>query len=209
MSTNGDRRIGALGELPQDIAPARDLWPGIAAAIAAGPAGAAASPDAGAGDAGDGEGGGARAARRRWFVPESPAWALAAAVSCVAVGVWLGRASVGTVPVAAATTNATPAADAARAQLASYAPGARFERTRDALLADLGERLAQLPPETRARVEASLADVQRARADIQAALGRDPGNALLQEMLLNSYQDEMRVLTAVRETWVTGEEIGA
>lgn len=208
MSTNGDRRIGALGELSQDIAPARDLWPGIAAAIAAGPAGATASPDAGAGDAGGSDGGGARAARRRWFVPMSPVWALAAAVSCVAVGVWLGRASVGTVPVAAATS-AMPAADAARAQLASYAPGARFERTRDALLADLGERLAQLPPETRARVEASLADVQRARADIQAALGRDPGNALLQEMLLNSYQDEMRVLTAVRETWVTGEEIGA
>ena len=34
---------------------------------------------------------------------------------------------------------------------------------------------------------------------VQEALGRDPANALLQELLVNSYQDEMRVLTAVHE----------
>ena len=72
-------------------------------------------------------------------------------------------------------------------------------RTREGLLREVSERLAQLPPDVRTRVEASLATVQRARADIESALGRDPGNALLQEMLVNSYQDEMRVLTTVRE----------
>ena len=46
-------------------------------------------------------------------------------------------------------------------------------------------------------------------AQIEAALGRASGNALLQELLLNSYQDEMRVLTAVRETWVPQPKIGA
>ena len=43
--------------------------------------------------------------------------------------------------------------------------------------------------------------------DIQAALGRDPGNALLQELLVNTYQDEMRVLTTVHEARDSGQEI--
>ena len=34
--------------------------------------------------------------------------------------------------------------------------------------------------------------------DLQSALGKDPGNALLQELLVNTYQDEMRVLTDVQ-----------
>ena len=34
---------------------------------------------------------------------------------------------------------------------------------------------------------------------IQQALGREPTNALLQELLIDTYQDEMRVLTAVQE----------
>lgn len=189
---NGDNggKVGAIGELRRDIAPARDLWPGIAAAIGAK---ADAAP---AGTAGPGTSPGARH-WRSWRAAVSPAWALAAAVACLAVGVWVGRASLpGTPPLAAATG---PGAVDGAVQTVSYAPDARFERTRERLLREVSLRLAQLSPETRARVEASLATVQRARVEIGEALGRDPGNALLQEMLVNSYQDEMRVLTTVRE----------
>jgi hypothetical protein len=52
--------------------------------------------------------------------------------------------------------------------------------------------------------------VEESRAsigDIRAALGRDPANALLQELLVNSYQDEMRVLTAVHEASGAGQGI--
>jgi hypothetical protein len=174
MTADNTRGIRAIADLPRDIAPARDLWPGIAAQI--------------------GATNGQRP--RAWRVP-TPAWAFAAAVACVAVGVWIGRAS--SPPRAMLAANEAPAASATRVQAVGYAPGARFERTREALLREVGERLAGLPPATRARVEASLATVQRARDEIGAALGRDPGNALLQEMLVNSYQDEMRVLTTVRE----------
>jgi len=187
MMTKQQHRVGSPGELPRDIPPARDLWPGIAAAIAAETgSGAASAP--------------AQSPRRR-FAPH-PLLALAAAVACVAVGMWLGRATVSP-PVAAV------APPAAAAVPASYAPDARYERTREELLRDVAVRLAALPPESRAKVEASLADLQRARTEIEAALGRDPGNALLQAMLVNSYQDEMRVLAAVRETWASIEEIGA
>ena len=36
-------------------------------------------------------------------------------------------------------------------------------------------------------------------AELEAELGKDPSNALLQELLVNTYQDEMRVLTAVHD----------
>ena len=36
-------------------------------------------------------------------------------------------------------------------------------------------------------------------SDVLCALGRDPANALLQELLVSSCQEEMRALTAVRE----------
>lgn len=193
--TDNDRKLSAFGELPRDVAPARDLWPGIATAIGAAtaPVGAQTRADAPAGPAS------APVTRlRRSFAAIHPAWAIAAAVGCVAVGVWIGRATLPQAPTLAATL----------AQAVSYVPDARFERTRETLLRDVSVRLAQLRPETRAKVEASLTTVQRARTDIETALGRDPANALLQEMLVNSYQDEMRLLTTVRESWVNGQEIG-
>lgn len=174
MNDDNEGKVGAIGELPRDIAPSRDLWPGIAAAIGAVPA----------------------VPRPRVWFGASPAWALAAAVACVAVGVWIGRASL---TPTMATVVQDGLAQGGLAREASHAPDARFLRTREGLLREVSERLAQLSPDVRGRVEASLATVQRARADIEDALGRDPGNALLQEMLVNSYQDEMRVLTTVRE----------
>ncbi|MGD9598127.1 MAG: hypothetical protein AB7G76_02545 [Steroidobacteraceae bacterium] len=193
MSSERSDNLTAIGELRRDVPPARDLWPGIAAAIGA------AAPQARAEDPA------ARTRRWAWAAPR-PVWALAAAVACVAVGVWLGRISApADAPVAA---TGTEPASAQMARHVAYDPGERFERTRERLLREVGTRLAALPPGTRARVEASLETVQRARRDIEQALGRDPGNALLQELLVNSYQDEMRVLTTVRESWVGGQEIG-
>ena len=40
----------------------------------------------------------------------------------------------------------------------------------------------------------------RSIEEIQTALGRDPANALLQELFVNSCQEEMRVLTTVRDS---------
>lgn len=57
------------------------------------------------------------------------------------------------------------------------------------------------------KVEVSLATLRGAIADLRGALGTDPGNLLLQEMLVNSYQDEIRVPTAVKAAGVAGQEI--
>jgi len=66
--------------------------------------------------------------------------------------------------------------------------------------------LKSLPPQTRQQVLASLATIHRSMQQIQQALGQEPANALLQELLIDTYQDEMRVLTAVQEEGTGGGE---
>lgn len=187
MNSPTGRRLSSLAELPQDMEPPRDMWAAIEARIDAEPAAR-------------GRGALARGIPRQ-------AWGLAAGVALLAIGIWVGRASLPNSGVAipgaetqAAAQSAQVAAGAEAAALrAVYAPNARFTRERELLRRNLADRLAALPPETRLTVRASLDTIQRARTDIEAALGRDPGNALLHEMLVNAYQDEMRVLATVQE----------
>jgi hypothetical protein len=129
----------------------------------------------------------------------APRWALglAASVVLVAGGVWLGRAS-----LERAASPADPSV-----VLAAFAPGASYEAARDAELAALPGRLAALSPQTRTQVLASLETVQRSIAEIRQALGRDPANALLQSMLIDSYQEEMRVLSTLNAAGAAGQEI--
>jgi hypothetical protein len=75
----------------------------------------------------------------------------------------------------------------------------KYTRQRAELVRDLEARLAALPPESRTKVMASLQAINDSKRDLEAELGKDPSNALLQELLVNTYQDEMRVLTAVHE----------
>ena len=185
MSGSGDeRKVGSLRELSPAIEPARDLWPQIEARINAERSTAAAPP---------------RPARAR-AVP--PRWLAAAAVlASVAVGVWIGRSLLpasrpgAQSPISASRTSF---ADAPTALDVAYVSDPRYQRDRAALMKTLQARLAALPPPARAKVMASLAAIQDAKQDLQNALGKDPGNALLQELLVNTYQDEMRVLTDVQ-----------
>ena len=194
MSGADERKVGSLRELSPAIEPARDLWPQIEARINAERSAAAAAPP--------------RAARAR-AVP--PRWLAAAAlVASVAVGVWIGRSLLPAArpgaqfPISASRANF---ADAPTALDVAYVSDPRYQRDRAALMRSLQARLATLPPAARAKVMASLAAIRRAKEDLESALGRDPGNALLQELLVNTYQDEMRVLTDVHEAGDAGRGI--
>jgi hypothetical protein len=187
--SDGKTGIRSLSELAQNVPPPRDLWPAIAAEI---------SLDATRVGAAD---------KTRTNTITRMQWvALAAVVAALAVGVWIGRsvlpAKGGQAPqIVAANDNG-----ASDVVAASYLKDPRYVKDRAELVRGLDEKMKTLPPETQQKVTASLATIRKSIADIQSALGRDPGNALLQELLVNSYQDEMRVLTTVHDA-DAGQEI--
>jgi hypothetical protein len=196
MTVNGEQKISALRDLRRDVAPPRDLWQGIEARIAAERGGRQTS---GAATAGSG-----RANRLRVL-------AAAAMIVALAVGIWIGRAVLpvpgkpldsGTGMNASNTTSGEPGAFHA-----AYVMDSKYTRQRAQLVVDLEARLAALPPESRAKVMSSLQTINDSKRDLEAELGKDPSNALLQELLVNTYQDEMRVLTAVHEAGSSGEGI--
>lgn len=171
------RRVKRLDELAQSVPPARDLWPAISAAIEADKAANAASA------------GGAR--RYGW----RPAAAMAAAVALVTVGVYIGKAISPAVGPTVATNTERPA----EVMQTSMQRDANYRKQRDQLMADVQKRLQAMPAAEREKVSGSLTTLRRSITEIEAALGRDPANALLQELLVSSCQEEMRALTAVRE----------
>jgi hypothetical protein len=173
------RRVNRIDELKRDIPPARDLWPAISAAIEADRVATQAPPVA---------------VRRRaaWL----PAAGMAAAVALVAVGVLIGRNIAPQAGTVATTTTPERNPNVKQAALRD----AEYQKQRDALLVEVQDRLAAMPEAEREKVGASLATLRRSILEIEAALGRDPANALLQELFVSSCQEEMRALTAVRDS---------
>ena len=192
--SNTDRKVTSLRELPQSIEPPHDLWPGIETRL-----GDIRTAADGATPAQR------RAVRMRWL-------AAAAMVACVAIGVWVGRgllpgpAGSGTVAVNTSRPQAVqPPVNAVPHEV--YVSDPRYQEQRAALVRELQARLAALPQPERDKVTASLQAIEKAKADLEQALGHDPSNALLQELLVNTYQDEMRVLTDVHEASDPGRGI--
>lgn len=174
-----ERRVKRIDELAGDIPPPRDLWPAIAAAIEADRRESSAPSQA---------------------APRRSAWryasSMAAAVALVAVGVWIGARIVppGGGPIA---VNERQDGDVLPVALQR---DAEYRKTRAQLVTEVEARLATMPQAEREKVGASLATLRRSISEIEAALGRDPANALLQELLVSSCQEEMRALTVVRDS---------
>jgi hypothetical protein len=193
------RKVSSLRDLPRSIEPPRDLWAGIEAKIAAERAPTVAEAPA------------RRVSheRLRWL-------AAAAVIAALAIGVWIGRSFLPTgnpvapqvarnpPPPVIHTTAEQPAVTAIQA---AYFADPKFREQREALEKSLETKLATLPPQTRNKVLASLAAINKSKQDLEEALGKDPTNALLEELLLNTYQDEMRVLTTVHEASDAGRGI--
>ena len=165
-------QVRSLRELPQSIAPSRDLWPVIESRLIP--------------------------RRRSWAVPAS----LAAGLVLVTLGILIGLQVRDPAPPQVAQQGA--GVGQIRAALMAD-PG--YQSQRDELLSALPSKLAKLPPASRQRVTDSLQVVQMAMRTIEAELGRDAGNALLQELLISACQEEMRVLTAVGDTSGPNQEI--
>ena len=175
-----------LGKLPLEVAPGRDLWPDIAARIEE-----RAQP-------------GASTTRRA-----AGLWQAAAAVVLVAGSslltaslldrsVLMQQSAVPAVPA-----NADAASDAAVAMPAAFGPAGQLDpeyvAARRQLTQVLDQRIAALPNSARAKLEFNLGEMRRAADEINAALAEQPGDPLLEELLLKTYQDELAVLSNISQ----------
>ena len=164
----------ALDALPREVQPGRDLWPGVAARLEPRHA-----PSTG----------------RRWPLAAAAAVALVAVTALVTAGLLRREAT----PVA----GPAPAVPAVTYAAATFGPGQvldpAYDAARQELARTLSARIDRLPPEARRQLERNLAELRRASAEINAALELSPGDPLLEELLLNAYQDELAVLASVNQ----------
>jgi hypothetical protein len=172
-----DRLIAKARELPKDLAPARDLWPGIAVRL------------------------GKEERRAPVHVFGWP-MALAAGVAVAAVSALLTWGLLREPDPTAGGD--TPAMTESALLPVNYGPnsalGAQQLAARDALLAEFRVRFAQLAPATREAVLRNLAIIQQAADEIDAALAADPASGLLNDLLVGTYQQELDLYSKVVTT---------
>ena len=150
-----------LANLPRDIMPPRNLWPGVRARLHE---------------------------RPRRSRPMVYAAAAGIAGACVASALtWAilhGRPQLPAQPEARTAAGAVGAASFDEPRNPSYVAA------RDNLEANFRERLALLDPATRAQIEASLAVIRRAHEDIRKALASDPASPVLEQLWQSTWHDE-------------------
>jgi hypothetical protein len=176
----------ALAGLPRAIEPPRDLWPGIAARLHE-----------------------ERRGRRRfdgWLWPAAAAVLLAAASSLITAALLDGQRE-------DAAMVAAGAKGGVRIVPAAFGPAHTLDReyvdARRELSSQLQARMERMPPSARQKLEANLAELRRAADEINAALVEQPGDPLLEELLLNTYQDELAVLASVNQLTNPGNGAGS
>ena len=179
-------KISRLEELRRDIPPPHDGWPALAAKLRASEMAPPSTAPEQAGQA------------RRWRPRLMHVASLAAVLAAVVVGISIDRWILAPAPLSTPIA-AVSGSGAERGMPVAYFTDPRYQRERAQLLRSLDAKLARLPPASRQKVLKSLATIQQSIHDIQQALGREPGNALLQELLIDSYQNEMQVLSTVQE----------
>ncbi len=169
-----DRRLQAL---PAEIAPPRDLWPAIASEL---------EPQV-------------APARRSWLWQAAAAAVLVVASSIV-TSVWLRPQTHPVAQVSPPPANVTMTPAARRAAFGpSHALDAEYIAARGQLARMLDERIGRLPASAREKVELNLAEMRRAADEINRALATAPGDPLLEELLLTTYQEELAVLASVNQ----------
>ena len=170
-----DELMARAASLEAGIKPMRDLWPGIEQEISA-----VVKPN-----------------RSAW----DSVWARAAAVVLL-----VGGSSA--ITYLAVNDNGDPTTVVGAAQTLVFEPvsgsfgsqynlGPDYQDARRGLAAKVDEEIDNLSPETRADVLANLEAIRQAINEINRALADEPDNALLQNLLLSTYRDELSLLNKV------------
>ena len=171
-----DPLLAKAAELPKDVEPSRDLWPGIAARLGEAP----------------------REATGKAF-----RWPMALAAGFLVASVSaLLTWSLMRAPEPAVVAN-TPTVQAAVADIVpvSYGPNsgltAQELMARDELVVRFREKFTTLRPETRDAIVKNLAIMQAAADEIDAALAKDPASGMLKGMLVGTYKQELQLYSTV------------
>jgi hypothetical protein len=155
-------------QLATEISPERDLWPGIAEAIAA-------------------------PKRSRW----TPMLAQAAAVVLL-VGASSAVTYIATKDNSGPVVSVAPELVFEQAAFGgNYHLGPGFQDARNSLRDDLDIELARLSDAAREDVQANLELIHQAIIEINKALEQEPDNVLLQQKLLQAYREELTLLRRV------------
>jgi hypothetical protein len=173
-----DPLLAKAAELPKDIEPQRDLWPGIAARLS--------------------ETRQARPARSFGWPAALAAGFAVAAVSALLTWGLIREPETAVKPVVAGTAAPTDIVPV------SYGPNsgltAQELAARDELVARFREQFATLRPETRDAIVKNLAIMQAAADQIDAALAKDPASGMLKGMLVGTYKQELQLYSTVVST---------
>lgn len=163
--------------LPRAVQPEKDLWPGIARAIAERES--LAEP------------------QRLWPRYLARAAAVLLLVAASSGLTWLSMQKEQAPATLTADNQELSFQPVSGSFGSQYMLGPDFQDARDALLARTDVELEKLSPETRAVVEQNMLTIRAAIEEINKALAAQPDNALLQELLINSYREELKILRQV------------
>jgi hypothetical protein len=86
----------------------------------------------------------------------------------------------------------------------SYSLSPEYQVAHRQLSAMLQQRIGRMPSAARAKLEVNLGELRHAANEISAALAGQPGDPLLEELLLNTYQEELSVLAAANQLTAAG-----
>lgn len=165
-----DKLMEAARSLQTEMTPDRDLWPDIENAIR-------------------------RPAHNRWTTLLARAAAIVLLVGASSGLTYLVMSK--------QTPYTTPPVDGRRLNIEqasfgdNYMLGPDYQDARDNLRAQFEEKLETLTPEARAEMVRDINAIRSVIEEINRALSNDPDNALLQELLLSSYQQELSLMMKV------------
>jgi hypothetical protein len=177
----------ALAGLPREVEPERDLWPGIEAEIRKNPVRSQGVPAP-------------VPSRSSW----GSSWKLAATVllvigASITAFVLTKNASAPETPQMAQPTPSTPALNVQPASFGRELMGSQYQSARAELDRMFEERLSTLPAPAREKLQSNLNDLRRATQEISAILAEHPSDPLLQQLLLSTYQNELKLLADVTD----------
>ena len=174
MNETDDKLAQAARGLATEIAPQRDLWPGIEEAIS-------------------------RPKRSRWtpMLAQAAAVVLLVGASSMVTYVVVKYDDAKTPPqtvVQVAPTNLI-------FEQAAFGPNhtldSLYDRAGGNVQSTLDRELKNLSPEARADINRNLAVIRQAIDEIGAALEKEPDNVFLQELLVEAYGNELAIMNRV------------